>query len=208
MSELKTNAIKSVATIALLALTGPAAAAPVVIDFEGLPTYFGLSSHSEENFTLTSNQPSGTLIDDNNLVRANIGAPGTGTDSLSLFWGANGATSTVTLSSDFGYGFALDSFDASSLYNGSGVLTITGNKAGGGSVIQNLTLDSNLTTYNITGMTGLTSLELSFDGSTYFAPYDLDNISLNVVPIPAAVWLFGSGLAMLGWLRRRGSPRA
>ncbi len=25
----------------------------------------------------------------------------------------------------------------------------------------------------------------------------------SVVPLPAAVWLFGSGLALLGWLRRR-----
>jgi hypothetical protein len=26
---------------------------------------------------------------------------------------------------------------------------------------------------------------------------------VNVVPIPAAVWLFGSALAGLGWLRRK-----
>ncbi len=25
----------------------------------------------------------------------------------------------------------------------------------------------------------------------------------NVIPIPAAVWLFGSGLGLLGWIRRR-----
>jgi hypothetical protein len=30
----------------------------------------------------------------------------------------------------------------------------------------------------------------------------LDNVKLNVVPIPAAVWLFGSALLGLGWLRK------
>lgn len=31
----------------------------------------------------------------------------------------------------------------------------------------------------------------------------VDNVSINVVPVPAAVWLFGSALGMLGWVRRR-----
>jgi hypothetical protein len=30
----------------------------------------------------------------------------------------------------------------------------------------------------------------------------LDNIAASVVPIPAAVWLFGSGLGLLGWMRK------
>jgi hypothetical protein len=31
----------------------------------------------------------------------------------------------------------------------------------------------------------------------------MDDLTYNVVPIPAAVWLFGSALAGLGWLRRK-----
>ena len=30
--------------------------------------------------------------------------------------------------------------------------------------------------------------------------------SVSVVPAPAAVWLFGSALGLMGWLRRRASP--
>jgi hypothetical protein len=29
------------------------------------------------------------------------------------------------------------------------------------------------------------------------------NMSTAVIPVPAAVWLFGSALGLLGWIRRR-----
>ena len=38
------------------------------------------------------------------------------------------------------------------------------------------------------------------DGS--FSELFVDNISIQVVPVPAAVWLFGSALGLLGWMRR------
>jgi hypothetical protein len=46
----------------------------------------------------------------------------------------------------------------------------------------------------------------SFDIS-YFEVYGyvpvVDDLTFSVVPIPAAVWLFGSGLGLLGWMRRK-----
>jgi len=189
----------------LMSLAGAQAyAGTVTVDFDStLPTVHGLVSHSEDGFTLTSNQPAGTLIDVNNVVRGNLGLWGTGTNSQSLFFGANGENSTITVSNDSNYGFDLLSLDASSLYNASGQLILTGTLSQGGSVQQILNLDSNISTYAISGMTGLNGLTISFDGTTYDAPYDLDNIVMNVVPVPAAVWLFGSALAgLFAWKRR------
>jgi hypothetical protein len=190
----------------LLASGWVSQASAVTIDFDStLPTYFTETAvYSEDGFTLTSNTES-TIIDDDNLVRAALFAPGTGTDSQAMFWGANGSTSTISVSNDLGDIFDLLSLDVSSLFNGAGELTLTGLLSGGGSASQVLTLTSSLTTYNIVGLTNLVGLDISFDGSTYAAPYDLDNISVNIVPIPAAAWLFVSALGVLGWTRRKAS---
>jgi hypothetical protein len=191
--------------IALVTISGAANAGTVTIDFDDtLPTYFGLSSYQEDGFTLTSNVPDGTLIDVNNVVRGNLGIFSGGTDSQSLFWGENGSDSIISLAADGGLAFELLALDASSLGNSSGQVTLTGTVSGGGSVQQVLNLNGALTTYNITGMDDLLALDISFDGATYFAPFDLDNIQMSVVPLPAGIWLFGSAMVGLaGWSRRR-----
>lgn len=190
--------------LAAATLLGAGAVNAAVIDFDNdYPTYFGTATWSQANFTVTSNQPDGTIVDHNNTVRGNLYAPGIGNDTQSMFWGANGATSTLTITNDSSLAFSALSFDASSLYNASGALSVTGFFAGGGSITQNLSLTSDLSLYALTGMTGLSSLEISFDGNTYFAPYDIDNIVVNAVPVPAAVWLMGSALGLLVAARRR-----
>lgn len=193
------------ALFASLMFVGTAYAGPVTIDFDDtLPTVAGLATYQEDGFTLNSNVAAGTLIDQNDVVRANIGIFSGGTTSQSIFWGANGETSTLSLANDGGLRFDLLSLDASSLYNLSGVLTLTGTKAYGGTVQQVLNLNDAISTYNISGMDKIVALDISFDGATYFAPYDLDNISMNVVPVPAAVWLFASALGFTGlWRKRR-----
>ena len=189
----------------LVSLMVGGAAHAVTIDFEDtLPTYFGLSTYQEDGFTLTSNVPDGTIIDVNNVVRGNLGIFGGGTDSQTMVWGENGTDSIISLASDSGDIFELLALDASSLVNLSGQLTLTGSLSAGGTIQQVLNLDSVLTTYNITGMAGLSSLDISFDGATQFAPFDLDNVQMSVVPLPAGIWLMGSALiGMFGWSRKR-----
>ena len=36
-----------------------------------------------------------------------------------------------------------------------------------------------------------------------YGTVEVDNIAVSAVPVPAAVWLFGSALAGLGWVRKR-----
>jgi hypothetical protein len=54
--------------------------------------------------------------------------------------------------------------------------------------------------FNVSGQSGMTNVT-----SVLFSPSDYIQISSfsTAVPIPAAVWLFGSALAGLGWMRRR-----
>ena len=57
--------------------------------------------------------------------------------------------------------------------------------------------------FQLTNLSGEPDFDIC---SAYCASIDDLGFSPAVVPIPAAVWLFGSGLGLLVWLRRRYQP--
>jgi hypothetical protein len=80
-----------------------------------------------------------------------------------------------------------------------GFTTISGTLAGGGAASLGVTV----------GIGDWLSLEyISFraEGNQFGlggGTVELDNVVVSAVPIPAAVWLFGSGLGLLVWFGRR-----
>jgi hypothetical protein len=113
-----------------------------------------------------------------------------------------------------GTSFELDSFrfggnpESSDLFfNG----TVTGYIEGGGTVSQFISVGPEapqLISFD-SSWTNLTSVEIIIDvlvdGHLAFDIFVIDDVHIQAVPAPAAVWLFGSALAGLGWMRRKQS---
>jgi hypothetical protein len=87
---------------------------------------------------------------------------------------------------------------ADTFLSGVGSLTIFGYKVGGGLATDPIGTGDWLNLQSV-------SFSVSYPqaGGGYSQVFEIDNISASVVPIPAAVWLFGSGLGLLGWFRRK-----
>jgi len=92
-------------------------------------------------------------------------------------------------------------------------MTVTGYALDGGGDFVELdsVLVSELTTATIDGVTAylfgaswqnLARVDFTATVGTMGQP-GIDNIVVTAVPLPAAVWLFGSALGMLGWIRKR-----
>jgi hypothetical protein len=130
-----------------------------------------------------------------------IGASGSKSLGALNYWGGQdgyGAQVFVSMRKADSGAFAISSLDL--VLAGLGGTSISGTLAGGGSAQLSVPvgtgdwLNLELVTFSATG-SGFGEL-----GATVV---ELDNIVVTAVPIPAAVWLFGSALAGLGWFRRK-----
>jgi len=99
-----------------------------------------------------------------------------------------------------GQEFSLESIDLSLFPGPNDVVSLTGKYSAGGSISVGLVVDEIVDTYFLgSEWSGLIQVQFGSASSAVF----MDNIVVTAVPIPSAVWLLGSALAGLGWMRRK-----
>ncbi len=138
---------------------------------------------------------------------------GDGTNDIIFCGWCSDGFEGISIYSDSGLTFELDSLDVYSdglgVEDFAGAGLVTGYFDGGGTITQGINATVGIETVLFDdSWVNLTSIDIVFATSsfnTFGIVPALDNITLQAVPVPAAVWLFGSALAGLGWLRTRQS---
>jgi hypothetical protein len=175
-----------------------------------------LNSYSEAGFDITGNHPANTAYfrsfgsADNTLAGSWAGSRGI-VNTYGLTPNPLGGIST--LSKTGGGSFSLASVDLSEVTRFSmptSTTVFTGYLTGGGTATYSATLDGvfGYQTFSFgslfSDVTSVSWVSLYPSGNTFFMKAQVDNLNVGApVPIPAAVWLLGSGLLGLLGIRRK-----
>jgi hypothetical protein len=194
--------MKKVLAVVMLLGWGTVSATPITIDFNDIDvdTVGLVSNPFEEDFWFSFSTGDGVVLE----VGANQewgGAGSNGTGYLTTGW-----VSELFFDRLYDQPFNLHSLDMAD------VADVIGTYENGDTITMSLALQpttwttvnfgsewSNLVKVQLLG----TALGLIADDPESGIYLNLDNVVVTAVPIPAAVYLFGSALAGLGWLRRR-----
>jgi hypothetical protein len=177
-----------IGVLALLA-AGTSQAATVTIDFDALPVDYGKPFPAYDDSAF--NEHGYSFYIENGGVKVD----GAGKDLRAITYTSFDTGSVVIEQAGGGF-FALHSVDA--IFNNPTGASVSGRTSGG-------------TNFSVTDLgsigTGFwLSLEyVSFNaGAAELSTVFIDDVVVgSAVPVPAAVWLFGSALAGLGWMRRK-----
>jgi hypothetical protein len=184
--------MRSILITMLLLSFASANAETITIDFESL--------EQSENYSFESYSEDGFLFTVQNSLLAVRGTNDVWYAGSTALFNAFGGRETVFTKG--GESFDLISIDLSEIEIPLGSSTVTFSRDGGHS--QTFVTDGPFgfeTFFFDSGFLGATSVSWVSEFATPVP--QIDNIVINVVPIPAAIWLFGSALAGLGWLRRK-----
>jgi len=170
----------------------------VTVDFESDISNVDVQGFSSKGFDFVGNANFWDLsVDGGGNTTAETADPGCG-GCVGVGW---------TVSASNGNALSLESVDLGFFadFGFGGEATISGTLSGGGTVSRLIT-DNSWHTESAFGAqwSDLSSVGI-FISSGVPQSLTIDNFSASVVPVPAAVWLFGSGLGLLGWFRRRQS---
>jgi hypothetical protein len=180
--------MRSIALIFLLFASAGAAAATITIDFEALPLggsptpnpgYVEVTTHG---FVFTSQ----------------VGVSGSGGNKhiSGVSFGGLFETPEIWIGREDGQAFSFMSADISGNVLGYFATSSEGNFNNG--------TGPSLSELGTGAWLNVSSVYLYGAGSPSFTANSIDNVTVGAaVPVPAAVWLFGSALAGLGWLRRK-----
>ena len=188
-----------------------AASSAATIGFEGVvggDFVVPVTPYVEAGFTLTNSL--GSASDSDGIFSPSfIGGVNNGTDNFGWCGGCHATNPLViTLTPNAGTPFSLISFEAGNLVAGqftSGEqIIVTGNLAGGGSVVQTVTLvQDTLTLFTLgAGFTNLTSVEFVGSLAPAGSHLAMDNLVVTT-PEPSTALLVGGGLLFLAAQRRR-----
>ncbi len=111
-----------------------------------------------------------------------------------------GALTTITMRQADGGAFAIHSLDLFMDTDNQGTMEIRGILAGGGTTFL---LGVPVGTGDWLNLESVTFRAEGNNTGLGFSAVEVDNIVISAVPVPAAVWLFGSALAGLGWIKRK-----
>ena len=187
----------------LSSLVLPISVNAALLDFEGMNNSVTTYSADGYNFEFSfSGWFIGQYVSYNNNGTTVLNGQGA--------YSVTGLGNYVDISLTNGSTFDVSMFDASIMHNSfsSGSLFVTGLLSGGGTVTETVSLSNTYNTYSLpSAFTDLTSIRFGEMGGSPdwlgSAGISIDNIQFSTVPIPPALWLFGSGLLVLIGLTRR-----